>query len=236
MANVGYPMGTEEDLEITQKEVERVGRRIVGRKADVRDRAAVAAVVEEGLDAFGRLDIVVANAGIMPIYGDLSRTTGAWDDCLDVMLTGVMNTVESAYPRIVEQGEGGSIVMTGSMAGVQPMIRTEGTHTLGMLAYSSAKGALDILMRNYASLLASSSIRVNLIHPTGVNTLMANNDLIHSHWRNAHPDDMQTLINALPVPTVQPIDISNAIVWLCSEEARYVTGSAIRVDAGASLR
>jgi NAD(P)-dependent dehydrogenase (short-subunit alcohol dehydrogenase family) len=159
-----------------------------------------------------------------------------WHDCLDVLLTGVLNTVELTYPRIVQQGEGGSIVITSSMAGLMPMMRTEGAHTLGVLGYTSSKAALVAMARNYASFLAFHHIRVNTIHPTGVNTPMIQNDLLRDHFENANPEDLKVLVNAIPVDAVEAEDISNMVVWLCSEESRYFTGNAVRVDAGASLR
>jgi SDR family mycofactocin-dependent oxidoreductase len=235
--SVGYPLSTKADLDETVRLVEALDRRIVAGQADVRDRDSMKAVLETGLAELGRLDFVLANAGIMPIWGEGSRTMQAWHDCLDVLLTGVLNTVELTYPILLEQNHGGSIVITSSMAGVEkPMMRTEGSHTLGMLGYTTAKSALKSLMRNYASFLAPHSIRVNSVHPTGVNTKMIENDLMASYWSEATPEDLLTLVNALPVAAVEPVDISNMMVFLCSEESRYFTGNVVRVDAGADLR
>jgi SDR family mycofactocin-dependent oxidoreductase len=235
--SVGYPMATKADLDETVRLVEALDRRIVVGQADVRDRESMRTVLETGMAELGRLDFVLANAGIMPIWGERSKTMQAWHDCLDVLLTGVLNTVELTYPHLIEQGRGGSIVITSSMAGVEkPMMRTETNHTLGMLGYTTAKSALKSLMRNYASFLASHSIRVNSVHPTGVNTPMVQNDLMATYFTESTPEDLLTLVNALPVDAVEAVDISNMMVFLCSDESRYFTGNAVRVDAGADLR
>jgi len=235
--SVGYPLSTKADLDETVKLVEALDRRIVVGQADVRDRESMRTVLEEGMATLGRLDFVLANAGIMPIWGERSQTMQAWQDALDVLLTGVLNTVELTYPHLIEQGRGGSIVITSSMAGVEkPMMRTETNHTLGMLGYTTAKSALKSLMRNYASFLASHSIRVNSVHPTGVNTPMVQNDMMATYFTESTPEDLLTLVNALPVDAVEPVDISNMMVFLCSDEARYFTGNVVRVDAGADLR
>lgn len=236
MPGVGYPMATSEDLDQTVKEVQALDRRMIAGKADVRDPDSMRAVLDIGIAEFGRLDFVLANAGIMPTSGPLSTTIRAWQDCLDVLLTGVLNTVELTYPRLVEQGEGGSIVLTSSMAALTPMMRTEGSHTYGKLGYGAAKAALINLARNYASFLAVHNIRVNTVHPTGVHTPMIHNEMLETYFANANHDDLQVLINAIPVDAVDPIDISNTMLWLCSDESRYFTGNALRLDAGASLR
>jgi SDR family mycofactocin-dependent oxidoreductase len=234
--SIGYPMSTPADLEQTVREVEALGRRIVARRGDVRDRASLDAVLDEGIAKLGRLDFVLANAGIMPAYGELAQQMQAWQDCLDVLLTGVLNTVEATYPRLVSQGRGGSIAITSSMAALQPMMRTEGSHTLGLLGYSASKAALVNLARNYASFLAIHRIRVNTVHPTGVNTPMIQNDMLDTYFQTGDPEDLKTLVNAIPVNAVEPVDISNVMVWLCSDESRYYTGNALRLDAGAALR
>jgi SDR family mycofactocin-dependent oxidoreductase len=233
---VAYPMSTPDDLQQTVKLVEQADRRILARAGDVRDPQSLTSVYQEGLDMFGHIDLVVANAGIMPVWGPGSDTMQAWHDCLDVLLTGVLNTVETAYPRLLKQGTGGSIVITSSMAGVIPMMRTLGGRTLGLLGYSAAKAALVNLAQNYASILAPHNIRVNTVHPTGVNTPMVDNDMVRDRFANANPEDVLALVNAIPVEFVDPDDIANAVLFLCSDESRYLTGSALRVDAGSSLR
>ena len=233
---VAYAMSTPDDLQETIKLVEETGRRIIARIGDVRDIESVRSVFEEGREAFGYVDLVVANAGIMPVWGRGSDTMQAWQDCLDVLLTGVLNTVEVSYPRMLEQGRPGSIVITSSMAAVMPMMRTLGGKTLGLLGYSAAKAALVNLAQNYASILAYHNIRVNTVHPTGVNTPMAENDMVRDRFETCNPEDALALVNAIPVNFVEAEDVANAVLFLCSDESRYLTGSALRVDAGSSLR
>jgi SDR family mycofactocin-dependent oxidoreductase len=234
--SVGYPMATPADLHETVKLVEKTGQRMVVGQADVRDRASLETVLVQGTGEFGRLDFVIANAGVMPVYGELANEMAAWQTCLDVMLTGVMNTVELTYPRLVDQGEGGSIAITGSMAGVKPMMRTSQAHTLGLLAYSAAKAALVNLARNYASFLAYHHIRVNVVQPAGVETPMIRNQMVDEYHKIANPEDGKCLVTAIPIIKLDPVDVSNMMVWLCSDESRYFTGHAIRIDAGADLR
>jgi SDR family mycofactocin-dependent oxidoreductase len=233
---VEYPMATPGDLAETVKLVEEVGGRIVVGEADVRDSGSMEVVYRQGLAEFGRLDFVIANAGIMPIFGERSKERAAWDLCLDVLLTGVLNTVELTYRQIVDQGDGGSIVITSSMAALLPMMRTEYRHTYGMLGYSAAKAALVNLARNYASILAVHKIRVNTVHPTGVETPMINNSLVSESYTTMSAEDMNLSANAMPIRAVDAEDIAAAVCWLCSDGARYYTGNAMRVDAGASLR
>ncbi len=233
---VEYPMATPDDLAETVKLVENLDRRIVTGIADVRDRDALEAVYQQGLAQFGRLDFVIANAGVMPVFGPRANEFASWQLCLDVLLTGVLNTVELTYRQIAGQGEGGSIVITSSMAALQPMMRTESSHTYGLLGYSAAKAALVNLARNYASILAYHHIRVNTLHPTSVNTPMIHNDMIARHWETADPEDSNVLVSAIPVLEVEPEDIANAVLWLCSDESRYFTGNQVRIDAGANLR
>ncbi|MGI5129809.1 mycofactocin-coupled SDR family oxidoreductase [Pseudonocardia sp. CA-107938] len=233
---VDYPLATEDDLLETVQLVEALGRRIVVGKADVREPASMRAVLDEGVDRLGRLDFVLANAGVMPTWGRFAQHREAWQVCLDVMLTGVLNTVELTYPILRDRGEGGSIVITGSMAATKPMMRTEGSHTLGLLGYAAAKSALVNLAQNYASFLAYHHIRVNVVHPTGVDTPMINNSMMDEHSDIANPEDRLVLVNAIPVNRVEPIDVANTVLWLCSAESRYFTGNAVRIDAGAFLR
>jgi len=235
--SVGYPMSTSADLEETVGLVEQAGGRILAVQGDVRDEVCLTKALDEGIGKFGRLDFVIANAGIAPLYDERAREIDAWRDCLDVMLTGVMLTVEATYPRLVSAGAGGSIVLTGSMGGVIPMIRSEHAHTFGMLGYSAAKAGVEILGKNYASLLAAHSIRVNVIHPSGVDTPMVSNQMFDTHWASAAgADDGPVLSHAMPVDKLHPDDVSGLALWLCSDDSRYFTGNALRLDAGASLR
>ena len=234
--SVGYPMSTPGDLAETIAQVEALDRRIVAAQADVRDPDSMRTVLKRGIDGLGRLDFVIANAGVMPIWGRGAQTMQAWHDCLDVLLTGVLNTVELTYPVLRDQGEGGSIVITSSMAALAPMMRTEDSHTLGLLGYSAAKSALANLAKNYASILAAHRIRVTSIHPTGVDTPMINHEVSRTRFAHAHEEDLRALVNAIPVTRVDPADISDAVLWLCSDDSRYFTGAVLRIDAGAGLR
>jgi SDR family mycofactocin-dependent oxidoreductase len=223
--SVPYPMATPADLAQTVKEVEALDRRIFAREADVRDEAGLKAAFEAGVAELGPVDIVLANAGIAPM--SLHEVHDAWQDVIDVNLTGVFNTVETAIPSMIARGQGGAIVLTSSTAGINGI----GGPTRGGLGYTAAKHGVVGLMRSYANNLAPYSIRVNTVHPTGVNTPMVVNDAMQE-FLAADPTLSNAMANALPVEMVEPVDISNAILWLVSDDARYVTGITVPVDAG----
>ena len=224
--SVPYPLATPDDLAATVKLVEDAGGRIVAVQADVRDEQALRAALQTGVDRFGRLDIVVANAGIAPMQSG----PDGWRDVVDVNLTGAHHTVEAAIPIMVAQGDGGSIVLISSAAGLIGV----GGGDRGSLGYTAAKHGVVGLMRAYANFLAPHSIRVNSIHPTGVDTPMINNEFTRDWLRHVSeelnaPTDFG---NALPVQVVQAEDIANAVAWLVSDQARYITGVTLPVDAG----
>ena len=226
IASVRYPLATPDELAATVKLVEDTGSRIVAKQGDVRDRASLSTALQAGLDEFGRLDIVVANAGIAPMQsGD-----DGWRDVIDVNLTGVYNTIKVAIPTMVKQGTGGSIVLTSSAAGLAGIASADA----GSVGYAAAKHGLVGLMRVYANLLAPQSIRVNSIHPSGVDTPMINNEFTRQWLADlvAQSDTPRDMGNALPVEVMQPEDIANAVAWLVSDQARYITGVALPVDAG----
>jgi SDR family mycofactocin-dependent oxidoreductase len=227
IATVPYPMASSADLAATVQEVEALDRRIYAAEADVRDEAGLRTAFEAGVAAIGPADIVLANAGIAPMARQ--EAPGAWQDVIDVNLTGVFNTVEVAIPAMIERGQGGAIVLTSSTAGNNGI----GGRRPGGLGYTAAKHGVVGLMRSYANSLARYSIRVNTVHPTGVRTPMVINDAMQEFLR-ADPGLGRGIVNALPVDMVEPIDISNAIAWLVSDEARYVTGVILPVDAGFS--
>jgi SDR family mycofactocin-dependent oxidoreductase len=222
---VPYPMATPADLAETARQVEALDRRIFTVQADVRDEAALKKAFDEGTSQLGPVDIVLANAGIAPMSAH--ETHDAWQDVVDVNLTGVFNTVETAIPSMIERGKGGAIVLTSSTAGINGI----GGPTRGGLGYAAAKHGVVGLMRSYANNLAPHSIRVNSVHPTGVRTPMVVNDAM-AEFLAQDPIMSNAMANALPVDMVEPVDISNAIVWLVSDDARYVTGVTLPVDAG----
>jgi SDR family mycofactocin-dependent oxidoreductase len=230
-----YPGATEADLAETVRQVEALGRRIVARRADVRDFDALSAAFEEGVAELGRIDIVCANAGIF-VFGEPSERVSEeqWDEVNDINAKGTWHTCKAAIPRLLEQGEGGSLILISSTAGLRG--------TPYVLAYTAAKHAVTGIMRTLALELAPRAIRVNSIHPTGVNTDMILNpalDRLFAPGGNPDPArtrEILTSTNALPVPWVEPIDVANALLFLASDESRYVTGLELKVDAGFSIK
>jgi len=231
---VGYPMATSEDLAETVRLVEALDRRIVARQADVRDVDAVKAAVDDGVSQFGRLDIVSANAGIFSAGLSTELAEKSWQDMLDVNLTGVWHTCNAALPHMIEAGNGGSIVITSSAAGLKGLP--------GMSHYVSAKHGLVGLMRSLAREVAPHNIRVNSLHPTTVKTDMVTGEdmrrLFRPDLEEPTIDDLAEVLlplNALPVAWIESIDISNALLFFASDEARYITGVTLAVDAGALI-
>jgi len=231
-----YPPATEEDLQETVRQVEALDRRIIAEKADVRDFEQLKAVVDRGVAELGRLDIVCANAGIA---GRFNRSEDIpddeWANMLDINLSGVWRTCKAAIPHLKAGGRGGSIILTSSDAGLFAYENI--SH------YVSAKHGMVGLMRTLALELAPDMIRVNSIHPTTVDTPMVNNEAVFKLFRPdlEHPtvDDFAeaaTAMNALPIPWVEAVDISNAVLFLASDEARYITGVPLPVDAGAAVK
>jgi SDR family mycofactocin-dependent oxidoreductase len=224
---VAYPMSSPSDLEQTVKAVEALDRRIVARKADVRDPASLTAALEAGVAELGHLDIVVANAGICTVQAWDEVTAQVWQDTLDTNLTGVWNTMVAAVPFLIANGSG-SIICTSSTAGIKG---------LPFLApYVAAKHGVVGIARSMANELASHHIRVNTVHPTGVDTPMVEGlgglDALIGKDPNLGP----LFMNTYPIEIVEPRDISNAVLFLASEEAHYVTGLEFTVDAGNTIR
>ncbi len=228
--SIDYPQSTPEELDETAKLVEKEGRRIVARQADVRDADAVEKVVADGLGEFGRLDIVIANAGVVRLSagGDRRQT---FRNIVDVNLFGVWNTVEAALPALIDGGRGGSIVITSSSAG----LKGTGTDRAGGQAYTASKRGLVGLMQVWANEYAQHSIRVNTIHPTGVATGMVMNDTMAALFE-AGDTAVSAMQNALPIPVLMPEDIANAVAFLVSDEAKFITGIAWPLDAGFAVR
>ncbi|UNX54218.1 mycofactocin-coupled SDR family oxidoreductase [Georgenia sp. TF02-10] len=227
-----FPGPTPEDLAETVRQVEALDRRIIAREADVRDFDAVKAVADEGFAELGRVDIVAGNAGITGelAQADVMSEVG-WQTMLDVNLTGVWHTVKAAVPHLKAGGNGGSIILTSSTAGIK------GYENLSH--YVAAKHGVVGLMKSLTLELSRESIRVNTIHPTSVDTDMIQNEAFYQLFRpdldNPGKEDLREVMlgmNALPVPWVEAIDISNALLFLASDEARYITGMELKVDAG----
>ncbi len=231
---VPYPMATPEDLAETVKEVEALGRRIVAVEADVRDHDALKDAVDRGVAELGRLDIVVANAGISSMAPTEEMSVRTWRDVIDINLTGVWLTAKVAIPHLKAAG-GGSIIITSSVAGLK-------AHP-NVAHYVAAKHGVVGLMRSLALELAPYHIRVNSIHPTQVDTPMIMNEptyrLFLPDMENPTREDFAPVsqaMHALPTPWVDPVDISNAVLFLASDEARYITGVTLPVDAGAVIK
>ncbi len=226
-----YELSTPEDLDETGRLVEAAGGRVLLVRADVRDQAALDAAVGKAIAEFGKLDVVVANAGIFSVGTCWELSEKQWQEMLDVNLTGVWHTVKAAVPTMIEAAEGGSIIMTSSTAGLKRLPFS--SH------YAAAKHGVVGLMRTLAGEVAEYGIRVNTVHPTTVSTPMIMNeptyglfrpDLEHPTVEDATP--VMASVNLFPVPWVEARDISNAVLWLASDESRYVTGTTLCVDAG----
>ncbi|HEX3513724.1 MAG TPA: mycofactocin-coupled SDR family oxidoreductase [Trebonia sp.] len=231
---VPYAGGTAEDLALTVKAVEALDRRIVASTADVRDYAALKEALDEGVAQLGRLDIVSANAGIFSSAPAADLTEEAWGQMIDVNLSGVWRACKAAIPHLIA-GKGGSIIITSSAAGLQA--------APNVAHYVSAKHGLVGLMRSLALELGPHSIRVNSLHPTNVDTDMIQNEAMYRLWfpESEHPTReefgvLSQTMQALPIPWVDSVDVSNALLFLASDEARYITGSTLTVDAGLTIK
>ena len=236
IGTVNYPLGTKAELEETVARVEGLGRAMVATVGDVRIRADVVAALAAGLEALGHLDIVVANAGIFPGQG--GPMCDAFVDATDVDLIGVLNTVAASLPYLAA---GASIIVTGSTAGM-----IEGaTERLGPggSGYSWAKQTIASYVEVLGLQLAPQMVRINAIHPTNVNTLLLHNVDVYRAFRPdlADPtreDAMSAFpaMQAMPVPYIEPQDVSNLVAFLASDDSLYMTGLNLRVDAGAMLK
>jgi SDR family mycofactocin-dependent oxidoreductase len=232
MDSVTYPMATREDLDETINLVEKTGRRIVAEQADVRDFERLKTVVANGVAELGRIDYVLANAGIMPILGEPAQHISAYLDAVNVMLNGVYFAIEAALPALLEHGDGGAIVITSSSAGLKAGGIRFSTMSHGGAGYAAAKHGVVGLMRYYANSLAEKNIRVNSVHPTGVATPMVVNEQF-MQYAMENPEFGQTMQNLLPnVPVIEASDVTEAMVYLCGTSGRYVTGITLSVDAG----
>lgn len=229
---VPYPLGTTDDLEQTTKGVEQLGRRIVARTADVRDAFGLEKVVAEGTELLGPIGIVVANAGIASAGAVNPDSDEVFRDIVDVNLIGVWNTVTAAAPSMRAARRGGAIVLISSTQGLKGV---GGDGSAAQSAYAASKHGMVGLMRSFAHCLARENIRVNSVHPTGAETPMIMNPAVEA-WMAENSQSAAATENLLPVPMIQPGDVSDAVLWLVSDQARYVTGVTLPVDAGFSVK
>jgi SDR family mycofactocin-dependent oxidoreductase len=232
--SVDYPLASRADFDETVRRVEELGRRIVAREADVRDVESLRAAVDAGVAEFGRLDIVSANAGILSNGQSHELSEETWGDMIDINLSGVWRTCKVAIPHLIAGGRGGSIVLTSSVAGLRSYN--------GVSHYVSAKHGVVGLMKTLAQELAPHSIRVNTVNPTQVDTAMIQNESMYHLFcpdvENPTREDFGFASAAtilLPIDWVESIDVSNAVLFLASHEARYITGVALPIDAGALI-
>ncbi|WP_375482559.1 mycofactocin-coupled SDR family oxidoreductase [uncultured Jatrophihabitans sp.] len=236
IATVPYPMATAAELDETVRAVEALDRRCVAVQADVRDPAAMAGAVSRTIAELGRLDVVVANAAVSSLGSDSNQV---WVDTVDINLLGVINTIHAAYPHL---RSGASIIAIGSLVAVRPR-RAYDEAGPGSAGYKYAKLAVAQYIHELATALAPEQIRANVIHPTNVESPMLLNDSTYRQFRRdldePTREDAQkhfAVVHAMPVPYVSPDDISHAVVYLASDESRYLTGNQLRVDAAGYLK
>ncbi|WP_319453942.1 MULTISPECIES: mycofactocin-coupled SDR family oxidoreductase [unclassified Mycobacterium] len=230
------PAATPEDLAETADMVKNLDRRIVTEIVDVRDYAALKAAVDNGVEQLGRLDVIVANAGIGSKGVKLHKMSEpTWQETIDVNLGGVWKTVKAGVPHLLAGGRGGSVIITSSVGGIKAYPQVG--------HYVTAKHGVVGLMRTFAVELGQHSIRVNTVHPTHVSSPLLMNEPTYRLFRpdleNPGPDDLAPICQSfhfLPIPWVEPVDISNAVLFLASDEARYITGVTLPVDAGSLLK
>jgi SDR family mycofactocin-dependent oxidoreductase len=239
ISTIGYPMATPEDLEETAKLVEKTGRGIVTAQADVREAGQLREALERGIAEFGKIDIVVAQAGIAGMKGQ--PPLQAWVDVINTNLIGTINAINVALPHL---SEGAAIVATGSTAALMDTHnKPDPGNDPGGMAYVHSKRALSTYVHDLATELAPRGIRANVVHPTNCNTDMLQSEPMYKSFRPdlEHPTQADAepvfyVQQAMKVPWIEPVDISNAVLWLASDEARYVTGMQVRVDAGGYLK
>jgi SDR family mycofactocin-dependent oxidoreductase len=242
-----YPMSSWADLEDTKRLVEKTGSTCVIVKADVRDRSQLAGALAEGVAEFGRLTTVCANAGILPMaMGDPQPTD--FQDAVDVDLIGVMNTVRVATPHLVAAGREGSVIITGSTAGMMPNTLSptqdpKGLMGPGSAGYGWSKRILISFTEEMALHLAPYGVRVNCVHPTNVNTHLLHNEGLYGMFRpdleKVSREDFipaSTAFQALPIPWLEPDDVADLVCFLASDLSKNITGDNIRIDAGSLIK
>ncbi len=237
--SMSYPLASEADLAETVKKVEEQGRKMIGVKGDVRHRDQIAAAMERGMKELGRLDIVVANAGILAGKPDKYMGSG-FVEVSDIDLIGAMNTVAASLPHLKE---GGSIIVTGSTAGMMKGLTENVGEATGGAAYGWSKRILISYVETLALQLAPYMVRLNGIHPTNCNTHLLHNDDVYKAFCPDIPNPTREdalprfpFMQAMPIPYIEPEDISALVAFLASDDGRYITGLNIRVDAGALLK
>jgi (+)-trans-carveol dehydrogenase/(-)-trans-carveol dehydrogenase len=234
--SVPYDLPSPGELDMTVSLVEALGRRIVARRGDVRDQAVLDGLAAEAVDAFGSLDVVVANAGIFSWGASWLQSEQQWREMIDINLTGVWHTVKAAIPPMLEAGRGGSIVITSSILGLRGAQQAT--------SYSAAKHGVIGLTKSLAVELGPHRIRVNTVNPSNVATKMIQNDAVYKLFRpdaQGVPDEdevarLMAASHPMGVPWVEPRDISDAVLFLASDEARFITGTSLPVDAGLLAR
>jgi SDR family mycofactocin-dependent oxidoreductase len=228
--SIPYPMARPEDLDETARLVEKTGQRASAQIADVRDLAQLSTAYAAGLAELGvdHADIVVANAGGIAYPSDDGDEVSAFRDSLDIMLVGVWNTLKVATPSMIAAGTGGSVVLTSSSAALRGFVGGWG----GLDGYTAAKAGVVGLMQVYANLLGPHRIRVNSVHPTGVNTGMVQNQAFQNWITAGTAEPISLAHNVLPIEILDADDVAAAVAWLASDDAAFVTGMALRVDAG----
>jgi (+)-trans-carveol dehydrogenase len=231
MATVPYPLSTPADLEDTAAAVRSLGRRVVTSQTDVRDLDGLRQAVDAAVAELGRLDVVLANAGVWASAPFTEMPEAVYHDGIDIMMHGAYNTCRAAVPHLISGGRGGAIIITSSVAGLRGFPQ--------QVQYNMAKHANVGLMRTLANELAPHFIRVNTVHPSTVDTPMVSNEVVYRAFapEAAEPtrDDVSAAfasLNLLDVPWLESEDISGAVAWLASDEGRYVTGVCLPVDAG----
>ncbi|NGP07412.1 mycofactocin-coupled SDR family oxidoreductase [Rhodococcus sp. 14C212] len=236
ISTMDYPNSQLSDLEETVRLVEATGRKIIASQVDVRDAQAVESAVNKGVAELGRLDIVLSNAGIIRLgAAPEEMELQLWEDTIAVDLSGAYHVVRACVPKLIDGGNGGVIILTGSIAATRPIFG----YAAGQLAYTAAKMGLVGMGRQLAHALAEHGIRVNVIHPTGVASGMTENSTMERLAKEAAEggrNSISDLRNALDVEILAPSDISDAVSFLVSDQAKWITGVSLPVDAGFSLR
>jgi SDR family mycofactocin-dependent oxidoreductase len=231
--SVQYAMSTPDDLAETEKLVREHGREFLGITADVREEEQVTAAVAQAEEQFGHIDLVCANAGILPSTGPHAQQLSAWYDTIATNLSGVFFTLRAVTPGMVARGRGGAIVLTGSTSSFRGVAYKTEMLNPGHMAYGAAKSGVLSLMRNYAMALGTKGIRVNTVIPAGVDTPMINNEFFSRDLQADAPPGW--MANVMEHGPVQPGDISDAVLFLLSDEAKFITGTALPVDMGTLL-